>query len=54
MAAKRQRPEHVRSGFTTGLNPALLKVTRYYGHFSASHSLYSFVFNPTPDNRLML
>ncbi|MDC9616236.1 hypothetical protein PSI19_20745 [Xenorhabdus khoisanae] len=45
-AAGRQRPEHVRSAFTTDLNHALLDVTHCYGHFSASHSLYSFVFQP--------
>ncbi|WP_350304567.1 hypothetical protein [Photorhabdus viridis] len=30
-----QRPEHVRSALTTDLNPELLKVTPFHGHFSA-------------------
>ncbi|WP_340614632.1 hypothetical protein [Xenorhabdus thailandensis] len=33
-----QRPEHVWSAFTVGLNHALLDVTHCYGHFSVSHS----------------
>ncbi|WP_338803381.1 hypothetical protein WDV76_14560 [Xenorhabdus griffiniae] len=48
-----QRPEHVRSAFTTDLNPALLKVTAFHRHFLAEIDLFRLFFNPLPDNRLM-
>ncbi|CDH06779.1 hypothetical protein XBO1_2450002 [Xenorhabdus bovienii str. oregonense] len=49
-----QRPEHVRSGFTTHLIYALLREARFHERFSASDSLYSVYFlTPMPCNRLM-
>ncbi|QTL39040.1 hypothetical protein HGO23_14410 [Xenorhabdus budapestensis] len=48
-----QRPEHIRSGFTTDLNYALLKVTRYFRHFLILNPFIRLFFNPMPDNRLM-